>query len=112
MSIIEANDPLQAVRDHVVKAMVTKAVNEPDYRDLLKADPHEALTVLLERENPMPHLKINVIEEKPGEVTVVLPAPMQRDELPDELLDLASGGTSFSAFILYGPPYPDKKPKR
>ena len=38
---------------------------------------------------------------KPADA-IVLPGA-DTDELPDELLDLAAGGTSFSAFILYGP---------
>jgi hypothetical protein len=103
MSTIETNDPLQAVRAQVEKALVAKAMAEDDFRALLKADPHAALTKLLGREVPLPNLKINVIEEQPGEVSIVLPAPLVRDELPDELLDLASGGTSFSAFIIYSP---------
>lgn len=109
MSNVEPNDPLQAVRAHIEKALIAKAADEEDFRNLLKADPHAALTTLLGRDNPLPNLKINVIEEKSGEVTIVLPAPLQRDELPDELLDLASGGICFSSFVLYGPPYPKKK---
>lgn len=109
MTNVEPTDPLQAVRAHIQQALIAKAVDEEEFRDLLKADPHAALTKLLGCDNPLPNLKINVIEEKTGEVTIVLPAPLQRDELPDELLDLASGGTSFSAFVLYGPPYPKKK---
>lgn len=109
MSVIEANDPLQAVRAHIEQALVAKAVSEGDFRDLLKSDPNAALTQLLGCDNPLPNLKINVVEEKSGEVTIVLPAPLQRDELPDELLDLASGGVSFSSFVLYGPPYEKKK---
>lgn len=109
MSVTEPTDPLQAVRAHIEQALVAKAASEDDFRALLKSDPNSALTKLLGRENPMPNLKLKVIEEQPGEVTIVLPAPLQRDELPDELLDLASGGVSFSAFVLYGPPYPDSK---
>ncbi len=33
-----------------------------------------------------------MIEEQPGEVILVLPRNIAQDELPDELLDLASGG--------------------
>jgi hypothetical protein len=111
MMNVEPTDPLQAVRAHIEQALIAKAVSEDDFRDLLKADPHAALTKLLGRDNPLPNLKINVVEEKSGEVTIVLPAPLQRDELPDELLDLASGGICFSSFVLYGPPYNDAKKK-
>lgn len=103
MMNVEPTDPLQAVRAHVEQALIAKAASETDFRDLLKADPHAALAKLLGRDTPLPNLKINVVEEKCGEVTIVLPAPLQHDELPDELLDLASGGTSFSSFLLFGP---------
>jgi hypothetical protein len=93
MSNIEPNDPLQAVRAQVEKAVIAKAMEEDDFRALLKADPHAALAKLLGQEVPLPTLKINVVEEQAGEVTIVLPAPLVRDELPDELLDLASGGS-------------------
>lgn len=112
MSAIDAVDPVAALYDHIIKALVAKAGAEPEFRALLKANPDAALTELLGRPNPITNLKINVIEDQPGEVTIVLPAPAQKDELPDELLDLASGGVSFSAFVLYGPPYPDSKPKK
>jgi hypothetical protein len=108
MSNVDSNDPLQALRAQVEKALVARAMDEEDFRALLKADPHAALTDLLRREVPLPNLKINVIEEQPGEVTIVLPAPLVRDELPDELLDLASGGTSFFSLVIY--PYPADDP--
>jgi hypothetical protein len=101
MSNIGSNDPLHEVRAHVEKALVAKAMAEDDFRALLKADPHAALTKLLGQEVPLPNLKINVIEEQPGEVSIVLPAPLVRDELPDELLDLALGGSAgrFAVFF-------------
>ncbi|MGC2856246.1 NHLP leader peptide family natural product precursor [Novispirillum sp. DQ9] len=95
-------DPVRAVRERVQAALVKKAEDDADFRALLVSDPRAALTSLLGT-NPVPHLKLSVIEEKPGEVVIVLPAPIEVDELPDDVLDLASGGTSFSAFILYGP---------
>ncbi len=107
----QQSDVMSDLRLHIEKAVVEKANQDAGFRERLKKDPHAALEEVLERENPLKDLKINVIEEKPGEATIVLRAPFKLDELPDELLDLASGGTSFSAFILYGPPYPDKKPK-
>ncbi len=104
-------DVMSDLRLHIEKAVVEKANNDTAFRERLKQDPHAALAEILERENPLKNLKINVIEEKPGEATIVLRAPFKLDELPDELLDLASGGISFSSFVLYGPPYPERKPK-
>ncbi|MEH0069490.1 hypothetical protein V6L77_02700 [Pannonibacter sp. Pt2-lr] len=40
------------------------------------------------------------MEEAPGEVVLVLPRSIAQDELPDELLDMASGGVSFSSFVI------------
>ncbi|WP_019644313.1 hypothetical protein [Novispirillum itersonii] len=111
MTALPSEDPILALRKHIESAMVKKAETDPAFRAQLLADPDAALTALLERESPL-KLKLRVIEEQPGEAVIVLPAAVNTDELPDELLDLASGGTSFSAFILYGPPYPDKKPKK
>jgi hypothetical protein len=107
----EQSDVMSDLRLHIEKAVIEKANKDTGFRERLKSDPHAALGEVLERENPLKNLKINVIEEKPGEATIVLRAPFKLDELPDELLDLASGGVSFSAFVLYGPPYPDSKPK-
>lgn len=109
MTNIQPNDALQGMRQHVEQALIAKALSEDDFRTLLKTDPNAALTTLLGGKNPLPNLKINVIEEKSGEVTIVIPAPLVADELPDELLDLASGGTSFSSFILFGPSTSKKK---
>jgi hypothetical protein len=103
--------PMRKARDHAVASIIERAEADPEFRALLLANPHEGVKRTLGID-PIPGFKINVIEEKPGEVTIVLPAALEESELSDELLDLASGGTSFSAFILYGPPYPDKKPKR
>ena len=54
----------------------------------------------------------DVIEEQAGEINIVLPASIEQDELPDELLDLASGGIGFSSFVLYGPNDAPSKPRR
>lgn len=57
----------------------------------LVRDPQGALKELLGF-NPIPGYAIRVIEEQPGEVVLVLPRPLEIDELPDEVLDLAAGG--------------------
>jgi hypothetical protein len=88
------------VRENVQAAVVQKAETDAEFRSLLVSDPQAAVSKILGC-NPLPHLKMSVIEEKPGEVIIVLPAPIEVDELPDEMLDLASGGTMFSAFLEY-----------
>ncbi len=102
---------ITAVRNQVSAQLIEKAEGDAAFRALLLSDPHRALKDALGID-PIPGLKINVIEEKQGEINIVLPAALAEDELPDELLDLASGGTSFSAFILYGDNSSRKKPSR
>lgn len=99
MSVAATVDPIQAVRARVQEALVKRAEDNSEFRALLVAQPQAALAQLLGGTNPLPHLKMSVIEEKPGEVIIVLPAPIAVDELPDEMLDLASGGTSFLSFL-------------
>lgn len=107
----EESNPLQKVRDQTVKALIHRAETDAEFRQVLLSDPHKAIERIL-GVNPLPGHKINIIQEKPGEINIVLPANLDESELPDSLLDLASGGVSFSAFVLYGPPYPDQKPKK
>lgn len=98
----EAENPsLRDVRRRVEQLVVEKAQADSEFRARLLADPNAALEEVLGQKNPT-QLKVRVIEEQPGEAVIVLPRA-DTDELPDELLDLAAGGTSFSAFILYGP---------
>lgn len=103
------SDTMTAVRNQVSGKLIERAQTDGDFRALLKSEPHKALQQLL-GVDPIPGFKINVIDEKPGEINIVLPAEIAQDELPDELLDLASGGVSFSSFVLYGDNY--KKPAK
>jgi len=90
------------IRRQAETVLVDRALGDTDFHDLLVKDPHGALQQAF-GSNPVANLKINVLEEKPGEITIVLPAGKDQSELPDELLDLASGGVAFSAFLEYGP---------
>ena len=94
-------ETLNKARTHIEAALIARASEDQSFRALLKSDPHTALKQLMGND-PIPSLKIRVIEETAGEVTLVLPRQIAEDELPDELLDLASGGVSFSSFIDYG----------
>lgn len=102
---------MTAVRNRISAQLAERAETDPAFRDLIKTDPHAALKQMM-GVDPIPGFKINVIEEQAGEVNIVLPAVIEQDELPDELLDLASGGTGFSSFILYGPNDAPQKPRR
>lgn len=89
---------INKARAHIEASLIAKAMEDSAFRTLLKSDPHAALKQLMGND-PIPSLKIRVIEETAGEVTLVLPRSIAEDELPDELLDLASGGISFSSFL-------------
>lgn len=94
------SDNMAKARANIERTLIDKASEDPKFRELLKANPHAALRELLGND-PIPSLKIRVVEEAPGEVTLVLPRNVAEDELPDEMLDLASGGTLFIAFLEY-----------
>ncbi len=102
------SDTLTAVRNQVSVTLIERAQTDGEFRALLKSEPHKALQQVL-GVDPVPGFKINVIDEKPGEINIVLPAEIAQDELPDELLDLASGGTCFSAFVECKPIYKPSK---
>ncbi|WP_209000163.1 hypothetical protein [Pannonibacter tanglangensis] len=84
---------MHQVRAHVEAAVLTRARQDGDFRALLMTEPHAALRELLGND-PIPGLRIRVIEEPAGEVVLVLPRPIEADELPDELLDYAAGGNA------------------
>ncbi|MBA4206283.1 MAG: NHLP leader peptide family natural product precursor [Polymorphum sp.] len=81
------------VRQHVEEALLAKAGEDAAFRTLLLSDPRAALKQLL-GVDPIPSLKIRIIEEQAGEVTLVLPRAIAQDELPDEILDYAAGGNA------------------
>lgn len=95
------HDPIAQARQHIEKALIEKAMADSAFRQELKANPHAAIKSLLGTD-PIPAMKITVVEEAPGEAVLVLPRNIAQDELPDELLDLASGGVTFSSFLFYG----------
>ncbi|MFN4167900.1 MAG: NHLP leader peptide family RiPP precursor [Pannonibacter phragmitetus] len=82
---------IETARKEVEAALVQKALEDADFRGRLVRDPQSALKELLGF-NPVAGYAIRVIEEQPGEAVLVLPRPLEIDELPDEMLDLAAGG--------------------
>lgn len=84
-------DQLAEARRHIEKTVLARAVADPEFRGLLARDPHAALKAVFGAD-PVPGLKIRVVEEEAGEAILVLPRNLGQDELSDDLLDLASGG--------------------
>ncbi|WP_186415006.1 NHLP leader peptide family RiPP precursor [Pannonibacter sp. P2PFMT1] len=101
---MQPNDPIAEARQYIEKALIEKAMADSAFREDLKANPHAALKALLGTD-PIPAMKITVVEETPGEVILVLPRSIAQDELPDELLDMASGGMQSPGFVIPGDAY-------
>ncbi|WP_439530193.1 NHLP leader peptide family natural product precursor [Pannonibacter sp.] len=87
----DLNTLLANARSHIEATLLEKAASDAAFRELLKANPHAALLAHF-GSDPVPSMKITVIEEAAGEVTLVLPRQIAEDELPDDLLDYAAGG--------------------
>lgn len=85
------SDMISQARRHIEATLVEKATTDPAFRALLQQDPHAALKAAFGTD-PIPALRIRVVEEAAGAAVLVLPRGLGTDELPDELLDLASGG--------------------
>lgn len=94
------SEDMKKARAHLETGLRERAGKDQAFRTLLKADPHAAIRELMGTD-PVPSLKIRVIEEGEGEAVLVLPRNIADDELPDEILDLATGGTLFIAFLEY-----------
>lgn len=88
-------DPISQARIHVERSVLERAATDAAFRDLLKRDPHGALKEMFEID-PVPGYRITVVEEQPSEITIVLPRQIEQDDLPDELLDIVSGGDGWT----------------
>ncbi|HEY9899363.1 MAG TPA: hypothetical protein V6D00_09300 [Pantanalinema sp.] len=89
-----------------------RAARDGEFRALALKDPGLAVKELTGVEVPE-GFTIDVLEAKDADLTIVLP-PLKADadELDESELELVTGGTSFSSFILYGPnDVPPKKKK-
>ncbi len=86
-------DPMTTARRYIEEALIERAGKDTAFRELLTANPRGALKSML-GVDPIPSYRINVIDEQPGEIVLVLPRRLAEDELPDELLDYASGGNA------------------
>ncbi|NBN65087.1 NHLP leader peptide family RiPP precursor [Pannonibacter tanglangensis] len=89
----DSTPSLTEARAQLEASVLRRAAEDAEFRALLLADPHAALGQLLGTD-PVPSLKIRVVEEVAGEVVLVLPRQIAQDELPDELLDFAAGGNA------------------
>lgn len=88
-------------RAHIEAGLIEKAGSDASFRALLKNDPHAAIRQL-SGNDPVPGMKITVVEEPADEVMLVLPRAIAADELPDELLDYAVGGARIDCWLASG----------
>ncbi len=86
-----ADIPLDKARLLLEVQLRERAAADAAFRARLLSDPHAAVTELLGFD-PAPGVTFRVVEEGAGEAVLVLPRALAMDELPDALLDLASGG--------------------
>lgn len=82
------------VRDRIV----SRAQSDPAFRQQLLSEPHTALQAELGNEIPQ-DVRINVVEESPQEVYLVLPATPATGELSDEQLATVAGGAGAQAQV-------------
>lgn len=68
-----------------------KAWVDKGFRKALAEDPKKAIEELFGINLPE-KLNINIVEENPGSLTIVLPAQLNEAELTDDQLDAVSGG--------------------
>ncbi|MFE5317730.1 hypothetical protein ACFQ88_03365 [Paenibacillus sp. NPDC056579] len=92
-----------------------RASEDAQFRALALADPKRAVQELTGLELPE-GVEIEISEGENGELQaktlINAPSSDAERELDESELEQVAGGTSFSAFILYGPPYPEKTKKR
>ncbi|MCS7462572.1 hypothetical protein N0M98_20840 [Paenibacillus doosanensis] len=92
-----------------------RAAEDASFRALALANPNQAIRELSGLDLPE-GVEVVISEGENGELQaktlINAPASDAERELDEAELEQVSGGTSFSAFILYGPPYPEGKKKR
>lgn len=85
------SERLRQARTRMEQALLARAETDATFRNRLLIEPHGAIEALFGFD-PVSSLKIRVLEEGQGEAILILPRPIADDELPDDLLDYASGG--------------------
>ena len=84
--ISELNSP-EEIRSH----LVSKAVDDLEFRDSLIADPKGAIQAELEVEIPA-SVKVSVVEDSANEIYLWLPPS---DRIPNDTLNEISGGQTY-----------------
>lgn len=78
-------------RARLYTKIIEKARADADFKGKLQADPKAAICEAFG--SPLPEsLEIEVLEETPSKLYLVLPVDLDDLELPDEMLEKAAGG--------------------
>src|SRR5690606_13523308 len=87
-----------------------RAAEDKQFRTLALTNPSEAVKQLTGMELPE-RIHLTVTEDEHGQlqVTTHVLAPSGQYELDEAEAIIETGGASFAAFFLYGPPYSDKR---
>ncbi|WP_240422228.1 hypothetical protein [Paenibacillus periandrae] len=92
-----------------------RASEDAEFRGLALSDPKRAIRELTGLELPE-GVEVVITEDEHGEIQAKTlfgaPSSDAERELDEAELEQVAGGTSFSAFILYGPPYPERTKKK
>lgn len=78
------------------------AATDPAFRAQLSSNPADALKAAFGLDLPS-DFNLRVVNEKPGELVLVLPSPVR--ELNDDELDVVSGAGLFDFFSSIGPTF-------
>ncbi len=100
MTMNERTDLLRA-RHEMEAKIISRAWEDEEFRNLLRADPRRAVEQVLGRPAP-DGVEIRVVEETPATICLVLPAtPDAARELSQEDLKDVAGG-AFDAYLQFG----------
>ena len=98
--------------NEVFELFKQQAVNDAAFRALALENPARAVNELSGMDLPE-NVRLSVTENAQGELLLATyfskPAALGETELSEEELLNVTGGISFSSFVLYGPPYNDRK---
>lgn len=92
-------DMMLDARQTLEAALRTRADQDPAFRNMLLTDTKPLLEEIFGAQD-VPAFQLRVIEEKPGEVVLVLPAITNADELSERDLDQVAGGMPSQAEIM------------
>ena len=81
----------QTPREKMTAQIVTKAQEDPAFKKQLLSDPRAALEQELDMALPE-NMAVEVLEETPDKVYLVLPVDTEDLEIPDELVEKVSAG--------------------